>query len=556
MASPAPIKIPYTWENGFYPSQEEYDGIPGTARDGLGVWLRGRIVVSDRGYSVAASNSNSGGATPLMLVGNGHGGMTGGLGTVTLHFGVPWFAGSGNGIVDGSSIGAASGSLYLRVAGVTYAAGLSKPAAPTWTVAVTAGRLNGSTSIRIAKFRATTGAISNASDPSAAMVAKNKKGIIGAIANPNDGTTHWLVFGSRNNFGGVGPWFRATNVAAIAVGTLAAGPVEIDFTDGNLGDLAPTTNDPAPATLITHCAALGGVMIAISSNGMCYPSKVGFPEAFDLALAIRLASGQAPTGVTSRGAEGGVFVSTRDSISLLILSGSPDVPILARGVFEGTGVAHGNAMCWVYDALYGMGSTGGPFRSQGGSEPDTSFALPMMKYFLDNGFTSANTFVVHDERNGCVLYCSGNRAAPFMLATQRWSTPMALAGTAGACVAIAGAAEIAVGSTLYTLDTAAGNPVGGAFLQSPWFGADGRIITLEEFYSQGKDDCTLDLLKDLTATTVGGKFPLSFIAPHGTPKVQKINRRVRSVAFKASTALGNKSLPKAQAVGTVEPAAA
>src|SRR6185436_2055714 len=193
-----------------------------------------------------------------------------------------------------------------------------------------------------------------------------------------------------------------------------------------------------------------------------------------------------------------------------------------------------NAMCWVYDALYGFGSSGGPFRSQGSLEPDISFAVPVIKYFLDNGFTSANTFVVHDERNGAVLYASGSRAVPYMLATQTWGPPIALAGAASACVAINGAGEIATGSTLYTLDTAGGSPPGGYFLLSPYFGAEGRIITLHTFRAQTRHSMTLDLLRDLSGVSIGGKFPLSFIAPHGTPKVQKINRRVRSVALRVS----------------------
>src|SRR5262249_43157928 len=162
----------------------------------------------------------------------------------------------------------------------------------------------------------TTGAVSSRSPISAPIAVNKHKVRVTMPSNPNDGTTHWLLYATRRNFAGLGLVFRVTNVNIISVATAF---VDVEYQDGDLGDAAPLTNDPPPPC--THCAVLGGVMVAISAGAMCYPSKAGQPEAFDTSLAVRLPSGEAPTCVIPQGVEGGVFVATRNSVGILVLSG-------------------------------------------------------------------------------------------------------------------------------------------------------------------------------------------------------------------------------------------
>lgn len=544
---PSPFQHLFSFENGFFDSPA-YGEVPATYRDALNLWLRGRRLVSDRG---PASSGSSGGAFPLMVANGQVAGMSGGVGNVLYHLGIPWFAGSGNAMLDGVSIGASGGKVNLVIGGVTYSAGLTKPnTAPGFVNSATASaKFNGAYAVAYAKYRETTGAVSSRSPISVTIAVKNKKGDITLPANPGDGTTHYLLFGSRRNFGGSGVVFRVTSIDPIPV-TGSPQTIAVDWQDGDLGDLAPLTNDPAPTC--THLASLGGVICAITAGGMIYPSKVGQPEAFDYGQAVRLASGEAPTAVL-HGVDGTVLVATRNSVSLLVLSGSPDVPVLPRGLWAGTGFAHGNALALLHNELYGMSSTGLPVRTQGTSAPDTSFGEAILQRFLDDGFTGANTVVVADERNGCVLYCSGSRAWPFMLASNRWGGPIVLPGSTNAGIAINGLGKIAVAGTLHVLDAGGGSPSGGWFAQSPHWGANGRILTIETFRAQAANDQTLDLLKDLTATSIGGFFPLSFIAPHGNPACIKPNRKVRSVALKASGSGGGQQPAfTAEIAGTIE----
>lgn len=550
MAETFEHKHEWAFEFGAFPSQPLFGKgtIPGTARDGSNMWKRGRKWVSDRGYASAGGN---GGVAALQLVGNTHGGMTS-SGSVTLHANTTWFIGSGSAVVNGSAIGSGSTALQLLVGATPATAGLAKPSAPTFAATVNASsKFNGSYSVCVVPYRSTTGAVGNRSEPSGVIAPKNKTGLITFPAAVT-GQTHWLIYGSRRGFGSVGPWFRVTSIAPIA--TVANGgpaTLEADWFDGQLGELAPTTNDPPPAG--THCAALGGVMCVIGSYGGygISPSKVGQPEAYDVSQTSFLASRESVTAVTGRGTDGGVFVATRNSISLIILSGSEVTPVLPRGVFEGVGVAHGNAMCWVHDTLYIFSSDGALCRTQGSAEPDYSFALPYAAWFKENGFTGSSARLVFDEANGAILVCSGNKAVPFMLATDEWSLPITLPGSVTAGIALNGVGLVAVGSTNYTLDSAGGNPSGGWFMQSPFEGKNGKPMTAVEFYGAASGACTMNVLKDLGSSSLGGKFPYSHPGGHGA--VQKPNRKYRSASFKVSGTLGNQEFYEATLISTVEP---
>ena len=356
---------------GWYYSQPALgDIIPGTYRTGSNIWVRGKgWIRSDRGTS---SGGSAGPVAPIMVTGGVAAGMTGG-GTVTDAFSTTWFAGLGSAYKNGLLLGASPGSLMLMVSGSAVAAGLSKPSTPTFALSPTvSSKFTGGTwSVAVAAYRSTTGAISSRSAPSAVISASNVKGRITFPSAPT-GATHWLVYGSRRSFGSVGPWFRVTSIDPIAVGTATA---DVDWFDGELGDLAPITNDPPPAC--THCVALGGVMVVFTATGEIYPSKGGYPESYDITQRSNLAAREPGTGVSARGADGGAYVATANSLSLVMLSGSELTPVFPRGVWETIGFAHGNAFCVLEDGqLYGMSGQRGAVRTQGTAAPATSWKLP------------------------------------------------------------------------------------------------------------------------------------------------------------------------------------
>lgn len=544
-----PFTIEYLTHLGFYPSQSSFGNIiPGTVISGSGVWFRGHgKPISDRGYS---SQGATGGVFPVMVTGSTHAGLTGG-GTVTDAFATTWFAGSGTAYKGGSPLGASAGSLMLMVGGSAVTAGLSKPSAPSFAVSATTSSkfTGGSWSVAVTAYRSTTGAESTRSNPSGVISASNKKGTITFPAAPS-GATHWLIYGSRRAFGSVGPWFRVSSISPIAVGTATA---EIDWFDGELTDLAPLTNDPPPAC--THCANLGGVMIVFTSTGEIYPSKVGQPEAYDITQRSNLASREAITGVTARGVNGGLIAATRNSLSLVMLTGSDLTPVIPRGVWPDIGFAHGNAFCVVEDGqIYGMSGQRGLVRTQGDAAPDSTWAIPVETYLGDNGFTSDNTTVVYDALNDAVLVASGSVALPYMRKSGTWSTPIPLPGSANGGVALAGRGLIQVGGTLYALDAAGGG--GAAQFQTPYYsgarGYERRFHTIDHLEVDADHAWTADLISSASGASLGGtKLPLAVTPPH--TRTQLYRQFFGGVALKASTTGGGKIFNSAQVDGFTDP---
>lgn len=539
----------FDFSQGVYFSQPEFPpAFPSTAKEATGLWKRGARWVSDRGHSSAGA---SGSPSYLQIVDGAIAGVTN-LGNVCSFYSTKWAAGNGSITEGGSVTGTVSGFLVLKVGGSYVTAGLSTPSAPTFAGnATVSAKFNGTYAVGLVAVRATSGAISNVSLRSAVISVKNKKGTITFPAAPT-GATHWLVYGTLRGHGSQGNLYKVTTIAPVAVGTAT---LEVDWVDGELGDLAPITNDPPPAC--THCFPIGNVMCVVTAGGMVYPSKPGQPEAYDVSLAVRLPSGEAPVGVAARGSDGGVFIGTRNSISLIVATNSEFTPIFPRGVFENVGIANGNAMCWVFDTLYVFSATGTLCRTHGGSRPDTSFAAPYQQYFRDNGFTGSNTHLVHDKRNGALLVCSGTKAVPFMLDTEQWSGVITLPASARAGIGLGDDGLVDCGGTNYTLDTAGGTPTGGWSIRSPYLPVAPPQFAFHkkkfrEYRGAGTGSQTHDFLKNQSGSSIGGAFPYAFTGPHGSNFIRQIINGIDSLAFKASGSAGGQEIQAALAELTVE----
>src|SRR6185369_12408444 len=116
---PERVTRQFHWNSGYVPTQTKAGGIPGSIIAGSNAWVWGNgLIESAKGF--ATTGTSSGGANPLMNVGNTHGGCTGG-GTVVDAFGTTWVEGSGTAFKGGVSLGAASSSLQLLIGGVLVA---------------------------------------------------------------------------------------------------------------------------------------------------------------------------------------------------------------------------------------------------------------------------------------------------------------------------------------------------------------------------------------------------------------------------------------------------
>jgi hypothetical protein len=547
--------VPFTelfnYQNGFVPDGPEFgDIVPNSAADGSNAWYHNGVWISDRGTSSAGS---SGGVSDLQVIENQHAGCVG-AGNIWSAYNTKFFV--GNAVINGVSIGNSPGILSLLVGATPTPAGIDQPNAPTFAASATSGRLNGAYTVVVQALRQTTGALSSRSNPSATISVASKKGTLTFPSAPT-GTTHWVVSGS---YRGVpqGPWYRVTSQAIVPVATAS---IEIDWVNGELGGLAEINYDEPPAC--THVAALGSCVLALGTGSGGYgvrPSLLGKPEAYPPELGFDLPVRGGITGVQP-GVDGVVLVSTANGLMALLLSGQSASPILPRVIFGNVGFARSNSWCAVYDQIYGFSNKAGMVRTQGGEDPDSSFARPVQRFFMDNNFTSASTIVVQDQAHDAVIVASGSIAVPYMRSTGVWSAPITLPGSVSAGVALGGVALLQVGSTVYTLDTAGAG--GNWFLRSPYSGlAPGyqfNIKTLREWYSSASQNVTIDLLGNhVTHASIGGLFPYVITAPFGAlgARCKKPNRNVRELACRVSGSTGGQTYEAGMGKGWVQTIAA
>jgi hypothetical protein len=542
--------LDFVFNQGFYPNQSDIgpNTIPGTWRDGNAVWQSGEGWYSDRGVS---SGGGTGGAASLTALESTYAGMSG-SGNVISAFGTRWFAGSGNALVTGSSIGASAGTLMLIVAGSAVAAGLTAPSAPTVTDSGVAASsaFRGSRSIALGGYRSTDGHLSSRSAPSAVITTDGKKVRITWSSVPT-GVTHWVIYATPTGQGSTGNLKRLNKYALTALPTATYSPagtttLDIEYFDSELGEQAPIDFDPPPAS-VTHCALVGQSMVCLTANGLIYPSYLRFPEAFPPKYVTNLPVRQTVTGINVS-IDGVHVISTAGSLCALLASGNDFTPVLARGIWDHFGFAWQNGWCIHQNDIYGMAGRIGPVRTQGLSGPDSSFAIPVLSYFRENSFTAANTVVVASPANGAILWASGTKMVAYMVATGRWSGPFTLSGTAQAGVTVGEVGYIAIASTLTSLDSAG---AGGAyFLQSPYFGARGHMLTLIDARFEGPDSCVVDYFDYRTKATIGGIFPYSFTQPDAGVGP---NRDATGLSLKVSGTGGGKTFSYASAACTVSP---
>lgn len=545
---------------GFWSNTSFLDRIPGIILDGSNVWVKGpRNIIGDRGTS---SPGSAGGAiAPAMVSKASLAGITGG-GVVTDHNGQTWFCGpGGSAYLNGVLQGVTDGHLMIVISGVAVQAGLAKPGAPLIDLnGPSSVKIKGSYAISVEAYRQSTGAVSTRSDFSNVVFGKNTQMRIIQPGSLDAGATHVLVCATLRGFGSVGPMFRVTTIAPItraAYLNTGSVPINLEFYDGDLGDLAFLANDPPlPGTA---CVSMGASMVQLGVTGGygISPSNLGFSEAFDPTKISFLAAKESITGVIPYGAEGIVYVSTQNSLNVLVITGSDVVPVLPRGLWPTTGFAGPNSFCLAGHTIYGFSGQLGAVRTQGSMAPDWSFALPVLPTFEALGFTSANTVVVYAPDQGAVLFCSGNIALPFMLASEIWGPPITLPGTVTAGTTLNGKAVLLVGSSTYNVNAGSGSGVNG-FIKSAYH--DGSRYAPHAVHNpkwirvlsvQGSNAFTYDILKDGTGTSVSSQLP--FIPTNASFGAKHLQSPCRNYALKVSNIQGGQKFQDAAIMVEADP---
>lgn len=521
----------FGFQGGFYPTQAKTLGIPGTIISGQNVWCWGTLLESAKG---TASAGSSGAPNPLMNVAATHGGVTGG-GSVYDAFGVTWAAGSsGTAYKGGSSLGTVSGSLRLKAgAAAILDAGVAAPSAPTIAPSPDAStKINGSYSVVLTGIRVATGHESSRSLPSAAVAINGFKIRITVPAVPTGLSAgagdKWGIYASYKGFGTTGPWFHHSDVV------IGSATYDIEYYNQELGLQAPIDHDVPPTC--THAFAINNVNVAAGAytggSGLS-PSIPGVPEGFPPDFTLFLPGGGAITSCKGTGFAGTALISTATSLYEVIATNNADVsPILIRQLWPTVGFGTGSAWCTVEDEVYGFSGQRGAVRSRGADSPDTSFSIPVQKYFADNGFTTANTVVGHDPKTNTILFCSGSVALPFDRAREIWHTPMTFSGTATTGATVGGQFLLDVGAGALVSFESGGGTTWNVVPAFTDFDLPEFNHTIVRARTSNNATVTLDVLaNEDTSTSQAG--PFSQVAPHGA--WQHINvRDAKTASVKVS----------------------
>lgn len=488
MAERSPIS--FSFENSYFPSTSLIKGVARCLIVGLNLWLRGKgLFVSSKGFG--SSVATSGGVNPLLNVGSGYGGLTGG-GSVTQAFasGVYFFAGVGTLFVDGVSRGAVSGgTVTIWTGSSAVQAGILPPGAPVIADTGSSGRNNGAYSIAVTAIRSITGGESTVSLPSNTVSVGNHGIKITSIPSFPSGADKVGIYVTKRGFGDIGPYFHLYDVLKTTVDTgIGAGGYVIQlpgsstagWIDTQLGDLAPLDFSVPPAC--NHCFSINAVVVAAGCYGGAglspsYPNK---PEAYPVGFVLFIPGGGTITAVKGSGIEGAVLVGTASSLNLVTASQSTISPLNVRPIWPTTGIASANQLCSIGGELFGWVGTRGPIRDSIGSESDpgdeaTSFAAPVMKAFAANGFTASNVTVVYDPANDTVWYLKGNIGIGYCRYLGQWHTPQTLPATITTAVTdtINNRALLSdAAGNLYTFESGTGTTWSGI---TQFQGADGEF---------------------------------------------------------------------------------
>lgn len=409
--------------SGYKPSQAAIEGDITSIYRGQNCFiLPNGLIRSARG---CASIGSSGGANPLLNVDAGHGGLTGG-GSLIRYLQAYFAAGNGSIILNGASIGTASGVAVIIKDGIQYVAGISAPGAPVVSNSGVAGQPDGLYGYGLTAIRSATGAESSLGEISAPISLTQDKPEIDIWPAVPSGADRWGIYSCKRGFPLDGPYYRVMDVP-----TTTPNNFRFDYSDSQLIRLAPRDYDPPPPcgwvfsidSILVYAGAYGG-------SALCpaYPTK---PEAVPPDWTVELSRGEVITCVKGSGMDGRVFIACANSFHECIRSGNTIFPIATRPIWPSTGFVSPSSWCVVFDIVYGYSSMG-LVRTRGDQVPDEAWAADVQAEMSEKGFTSQNTVTQHDPYTKSIVVMKGTEAYCYSLLNDWWSTPITIPAAATA----------------------------------------------------------------------------------------------------------------------------
>lgn len=457
--------------------------------------VQGQLIPSmQRPWKGLLSKGASTGSRKMCQVGKTWGGIkddgaTPGAGSLFEDFGRSlWGIGAGIPSIEGASLTGITLSTALQVsiavAGVysaanTYTAGLSQPAAPAVAARATAGLCDGAISVKVARFRSSTGARSRASTTSAVITpALNEIRVTFPAAS--SGQDYWHVFVTQTGFGGVGLHYQLAyngsyDIPESALTTVdaVARSLSLSFQDGDLNPTTAYVDDFGPpagthACRIENCmvvlGAYGDSSSSVTSTSTGTAGAVSLPNYYESYRPRDLVYfPEQVVDVLSRPWDSFAYVVHKNSVSSLQYVGLRDGPaVAATSVWSDVGFQHPHNVCTFFGRLAGMVAKGSLVMMNEAGQPDHSWGSEIRDFIKD--WEPADTKIGFDPANLLLVVMNGGTALSYSLESRKWSTPAYLAdagvsGSALSCVTSQGELVVSVNNggahTAYRWDAGA-----------------------------------------------------------------------------------------------------
>jgi hypothetical protein len=447
------------------------------------------------------SKGASTGSRKMMTVGKRWGGIkdiggTQGSGSLFEDFGRSlWMVGAGQPSIEGADLAGITLSTSLKVsiaaAGVysaanTFTAGLGQPSAPEVGIVPTPGAgftglIKGPVSVKVARFRSSTGGRSRASTTSVVITPSNQSIRITFPAAAS-GQDYWHVFITQAGFGGVGVhWQLAVNgsldiaESAVAAGTVdgVGRSIEVEFKDGDLFPVAAYVDDFAPPAG-THAARIGQSMVvlgaygdsssAVSSTSPGTMGAVSLPNFYESYRPRDLvAFPEQIVDVLGREWDDHGYVIHKNAVTTLQYVGLRDGPAVAAGVaWPDVGFQHPHCVTQFFGRLAGIVGRGSLVLMKPDGAPDFSWGDKIRPFIRD--WTPEDTKVGFHLDNKSLVVMNGGVAFNYSLENNSWSPPSYFAdagvsGSALSCVSSQGELIVSVNNggahTAYSWDAGA-----------------------------------------------------------------------------------------------------
>jgi hypothetical protein len=467
------------------------------------VVVNGQLVpASMRPWKGLQSKGASTGARKLVQVGKTWGGIkdiggTQGSGSFFEDFGRSlWMIGAGQPSIEGADLTGITLSTNLKVAiavaGVysaanTFTAGLAQPSSPDVGIVATpgagfSGLVKGAISVKIARFRSSTGGRSRASTTSAVIEPNNQTFRITFPAAAS-GQDYWRVFVTQQGFGGVGlhlalPYNGSYDIseAAVAAGTVdgVARSLEFEYKDGDLagGDIAWVDDFTPPAG--THAARVGTCMnvlgaygdssTSVSSTSTGTVGACSLPNFYESYVPSHLLYfPEQVVDCIGREWDDHSFVIHKGAVTSIQFVGLRDGPACAvETVWSDVGFQYAGNCCQFFGRLFGIVAQGSLVIMDEQGNPNFDIGAPIRDAIKD--WLPEDTRVGFAPDSLSLVVTNGGVAYSYSLENHKWSPPeyftdAGVSGAALSCIASQGRMIVSVNNagahTAYTWDAGA-----------------------------------------------------------------------------------------------------